>query len=91
MRSIITELWDGTLAPQENLLVYNKEVSDACERSEIIRERIENALLESDKSLLDQYDDLTLTISEASEEEAFRRGVTVGIKLMMEVMSYDDV
>ena len=91
MRSIITELWDGTLMPQENLFVYNKEISDACEMSETVRERIETALPDGEKFLLDQYDELNLTISGAGEEEAFRRGIAVGIRLMMEVTEYDDV
>ena len=91
MRSIVKDLWDGSLVPQENLLAHNKKVSDACEMSETVRERIETILPESEKFLLDRYDELNLTISGAGEEEAFRRGLTVGLRLMMEVTEYDDV
>ena len=91
MRSIVKDLWDGSLVPQENLLCHSKEVSNVCEMSETVRERIEHALPESEKFLLDRYDELNLTISGAGEEEAFRRGIAVGIRLMMEVTEYDDV
>ena len=91
MKSIIAELWDGSLLPQENLLLRDADIADTCEKSEGIREEIEQRLSDEDKWLLDQYDEANLMIAGKSEEEAFRRGIAVGIRLMMEVTEYDDV
>ena len=91
MKSIIAELWDGSLLPQENLLFRDADIADTFEKSEEIREEIEQRLTDEGKNLLDQYDEANLMMSGKSEEEAFRRGIAVGIRLMVEVTEYDDV
>ena len=91
MKSIIAELWDGSLVPQKNLLLHDSDIADTFEKSEEIREEIEQRLTDEGKNLLDQYDEANLMMSGKSEEEAFRRGIAVGIRLMMEVTEYDNI
>ena len=91
MKSIITAMWDGSFAPQECLLLCNKSATDACEKSEAIRKEIEKRIPVENRYLLEQYDKANLTVADKSAEEAFRRGVTVGIRMMMEAMKYDNV
>ena len=79
MKSIIEELWNGEINPQDTLVDNNphyKKLQQLQSRNELLE-----SLSEDQKEKLEKYCDTTLEMNSVSEREAFASGFRIALRL----------
>ena len=79
MKSIIEELWNGEINPQDTLVDNNphyKKLQQLQSRNELLE-----SLSEEQKEKLEKYCDTTLEMNSVSEREAFASGFRIALRL----------
>ena len=79
MKSIIEELWNGEINPQDTLVDNNphyKKLQQLQSRNELLE-----SLSEDQKAKLEKYCDTTLEMNSVSEREAFASGFRIALRL----------
>ena len=82
MKSIIEELWNGEINPQDTLVDNNphyKKLQQLQSRNELFE-----SLSEDQKEKLEKYCDTTLEMNSVSEREAFTAGFKIAMRLAAE-------
>ena len=90
MKDIIEELWYGNIVPHEMYLGKNQEYKSVLSLVCEIREKINRTLTEDQIELLDRYDKTVNELNSISQVEAFKYGLLLGAKLMMEIKRGDE-
>ena len=85
--SIIEALWYGNVSPCERDIKRSSEYSDVLERIVQIEADLHARLNDEEKEILEKFVNCTNEMCCISEREMFVRGFTLGIKLIIEVMS----
>lgn len=88
--SIIEDLWYGNIAPWEREIKRSSEYSDVLERIVQIEADLHARLNDEEKESLEKFVNCTNEMCCISEREMFVRGFTLGIKLILEVMSSEN-
>lgn len=82
--TLLENLWYGNIDPQEVFLEqdrYYKKLLSLLNRN---RDELSSTLTDSQKEVLDKYNDVSNEMHAISEQSAFRYGFCLGVRLMME-------
>lgn len=85
--SIIEDLWYGNISPCERDIKRSSDYADALERIVQLEADLHARLNDEEKELLERFVDCSNELCCISEREMFVRGFTLGIKLIIEVMT----
>ena len=85
--SIIEDLWYGNISPCERDIKRSSEYADVLERIVQIEADLHARLNDEEKEILERFVDCSNEMCCMSEREMFVRGFTLGIKLIIEVMT----
>ena len=88
--SVLEDLWYGNIAPWEREIKRSSEYSDVLERIVQIEADLHARLNDEEKEILEKFVNCTNEMCCISEREMFVRGFTLGIKLILEVMSSEN-
>ena len=81
MNSILKEFWYGNIAPYEHFYPNTEEMQKLSALIERDREKIEAALPEDARGLLERYDDNVVELNNLSCEELFEYAFSLGVRL----------
>ena len=85
----LEELWYGNINPHEEFLKHNQQhkklLSLVCKN----RDELSATLTERQNEILDKYDAMVNEMHSLSEQNAFRYGFSLGVRLMAESLSID--
>jgi hypothetical protein len=87
MNSILSEIWRGAYFPLEKRLISKEERSELMANVQTAREAVEKELEKTALPKLEKYDNTLDMLSARFEEEAFIKGVHLGLRLMCGVLS----
>ena len=85
--SVLEDLWYGNIAPWEREIKRSSEYSDVLERIVQLETDLHARLNDKEKEHLERFVDCLNEMCCISERETFVRGFTLGIKLIIEVMT----
>lgn len=87
--NILEELWFGNIAPYETPIVKGSEYDQASNL--VIRHdaALTDTLTQQQKDLFQKFKDAHLNMLSLGERDAFVRGFTLGVKLMVAVMNQE--
>ena len=83
MPNYLRDLWLGNVCESERMPT-SPEYRRLCEQAEALREQLAQALHDDQSVLLDQYTDAMYDLGATYAEDAFVRGVAVGLRLIAE-------
>ena len=81
MKSIIEELWNGEINPQDTLVDNNPHYKELQHLQSRNKTELLESLSEEQKEKLEKYCDTTLEMNSASEREAFASGFRIALRL----------
>ena len=88
--SVLEDLWYGNIAPWEREIKRSSEYSDVLERIVELEADLRARLNDEEKEILEKFVNCTNEMCCISEREMFVRGFTLGIKLILEVMTSEN-
>ena len=87
---IIEDLWYGNIAPWEREIKRSSEYADVLERIVQLETDLHARLNDEEKEILERFVNCTNEMCCISEREMFVRGLTLGAKLIIEVMNSEN-
>ena len=84
MKETIRQLFYGNIFPCERCGNNNVEIKSLSRKLIESREKLRECLTEEQKSLLEQYDDMTYELHALYNEEFFVEGFSLGAKIVKE-------
>ena len=81
MKSIIEELWNGEINPQDTLVDNNPHYKKLQQLQARNKTELFESLSEDQKEKLEKYCNTTLEMNSASEREAFASGFRIALRL----------
>ncbi len=88
--SIIEDLWYGNISPCERDIKRSSDYADVLERIVQHEKELNARLNDEEKEILERFVNYTNEMCCISEREMFVRGFTLGIKLIIEVMTSEN-
>ena len=83
MPNYLRDLWLGNVCESERMPT-SPEYCRQCEHAEALRTQLAQALPDDQRALLDRYTDAMYDLGATYAEDAFVRGVAVGLRLIAE-------
>ena len=87
---ILDELWYGNISPCERDIKRSSDYADVLERIVQLETELHARLNDEEKEILEKFVNCTNEMCCISEREMFVRGFTLGIKLILEVMTSEN-
>ena len=91
MMHILEELYVGCIRPGERTFKQNSQYSRAIDKLTESVEKLDAALSEEQKSLLDEYRNAQQDLMVITDCETFIRGFQIGAKIMLDVLTEGEV
>ena len=91
MESILTDLWNGKIRPQENLSPNTPEFRELTDKLNEEAAYIKNALSAEDKPRFDSYEETSDIMDEILHTQAFIKGFRYAALIMAEVYGSKDL
>lgn len=88
--SVLEDLWYGNIAPWEREIKRSSDYADALERIVQLEADLHARLNDEEKEILERFVNCTNEMCCISEREMFVHGFTLGIKLIIEVMTSEN-
>ena len=87
MRSIIEELWNGNINPVAKPYGFTEEYRSALDEVIAKREELLKAIGQENEDWVEKYEDSMNDLSACSDSNAFSKGFTLGVRMMIEIFS----
>ena len=87
---VIEELWYGNLKMCEREVPKDSPLRKSMNQASKAEEKLEETLNEEQRKLLEALMDDHMTLTADLECDAFTRGVRLGARMMMEILTADD-
>ena len=87
--TVLEELWYGNIDPYETVPNNDQSFKNLLTLMGRSRDKLSNTLTEQQKEALAKYDDAVNELHSLAELSAFRYGLSLGVRLMMESVSID--
>ena len=87
--NILEELWYGNIAPYETPIVKGSEYEQASNLAIRHDTALTDTLTQQQKEMFQKFKDAHLDMLSLGERDAFVRGFTLGVKLIVAVMDYE--
>ena len=88
--SIIEDLWYGNIAPWEREIKRSSDYANVLDRIVQLETELHARLNDEEKEILEKFVNCTNEMCCISEREMFVRRFTLGIKLILEVMTSEN-
>ena len=82
--TLLENLWYGNIDPQEVFLEQNRYYKNLLSLLNRNSDELSSTLTDSQKEVLDKYNDVSNEMHAISEQSAFRYGFSLGVRLIME-------
>ena len=89
MRKILEELWYGNICCDNVWQNTSKEVKELMKCTVEKHESLRESLTDSQKELLEQFDDGDAKLNDMNEREIFTYAFRLGARIAIEVMSFN--
>lgn len=86
--SILKQLYDGEIAPMENLKITNPNYKEVSHKLSDMKENFIKSLSETDSQTFDEIEILSNECSSIYDYENFAQGLRIGAELMLEMLNY---
>jgi len=87
--TIPEDLWYGNIRPIENFIEGNREYNGLLRLVSKNREALENELSPKQLDLLEKFNLSVNEMNAISETSAFQYGFSLGVRIMIESLSFD--
>ena len=87
MENLINDLYYGNICPVEQMGGATSEEKEILKRIHANEEKLRTILDEQEKAILDTIKDDCLTVSASMGERRFREALSLGARLMVEILA----
>ena len=87
--TVLEDLWYGNIRPIENFIEGNSEYKGLLRLVSKNRDTLENELTNKQLELLEKYTASVNKMNSISETAAFQYGFSLGVRIMIESLSFD--
>ena len=90
MRTLLEEFWYGNIFPQEQYAAQHPDIKPLLRLMEKNRTSLTETLTESQKEILQKYDDVVSEMNSILEREIFIYAFRLGGRFIVETLSKDE-
>ena len=87
MNSIIQELWNGNIIPQEDSRTNSKEMKELLGYMSRHHEDLENSFTDEQKEIFEKFHDCWSEYASLAEAAIFKYAFKLGARLMLDIIS----